>query len=491
MRFECLITTAFAVCVQLVSFQAHAATDDPEFDWAVVYGNYWADGSSIATDSQGNILVAGFFFNSDDLDPGSETAPVSADLMGAYVVKLDSDGNYLWSRSFNDIAAANSTFDWIQSITVDSNDNVIAMGLYEGTVDFNPGPSVASRNALTDGSLFILKLDTNGDFVWVRTTNGQVHYISEAPRSIAVDENDAVLVAYYVGAEARLLKLSAAGAVEWSRSVGGSGANRGIAVATDGANNVYFAGTFAGTADLDPTSGVDLHTSTSAKDMFIVKLSSDGEYLWSGDIGGGELSSIAALPNGSVYVCGETGQGVDLDPGPGIHLAEHSGIMVLKLNAIGDFIWGHGLGSGDPNDIVVRNDGTVYIAGDFSGEIDFNPGAGVASEFGNPPSLFALKLNSNGSYIWHGVVNSSGATALAVDHNESLVFSGWHAVGNADFDMGSGTFNLPLLGAPSVALVKMTQEPRAMPLDFAWVLAGLSVVGVISVARHQKRTTAS
>jgi hypothetical protein len=56
-------------------------------------------------------------------------------------------------------------------------------------------------------------------------------------------------------------------------------------VKTDYLNNVCAAGYFEGTIDFDPGIGVLNLTSSGSRDVFIMKLASDGSFLWAKQIG--------------------------------------------------------------------------------------------------------------------------------------------------------------------------------------------------------------
>ncbi|WP_437640603.1 hypothetical protein [Sorangium sp. So ce854] len=53
----------------------------------------------------------------------------------AFVAKLDAAGSALWA-AYSD----SSTDTWGTSVTMDRSGNVIAVGLFAGTIDFGAGP---------------------------------------------------------------------------------------------------------------------------------------------------------------------------------------------------------------------------------------------------------------------------------------------------------------------------------------------------------------
>src|SRR5262245_47185526 len=95
-------------------------------------------------------------------------------------------------------------------------------------------------------------------------------------------------------------------------NVGGAGDDIGQCIATDAAGNLCVAGTFQGTADMDPGPGQVLLTATpgtgSAFDGFVAKYSAAGSLLWAQRMGGPMddfAFAIAADVAGNTYVAGE------------------------------------------------------------------------------------------------------------------------------------------------------------------------------------------
>ncbi|MBK9320699.1 MAG: hypothetical protein IPM91_19190 [Bacteroidetes bacterium] len=61
-----------------------------------------------------------------------------------------------------------SSPDWAQDIAVDATGNVYTVGLFQGTVDFDPGAAVSNITTYGGSDGFLCKLSTAGNLVWVR-----------------------------------------------------------------------------------------------------------------------------------------------------------------------------------------------------------------------------------------------------------------------------------------------------------------------------------
>ncbi len=72
------------------------------------------------------------------------------------------------------------TFDWVKSFGIlegvsvsrDNSGNVIATGLFQGTVDFDPGPGTYSLSSNGFYDFYIVKLDASGNLIWAKSIGG-------------------------------------------------------------------------------------------------------------------------------------------------------------------------------------------------------------------------------------------------------------------------------------------------------------------------------
>src|SRR5688572_4052969 len=71
--------------------------------------------------------------------------------------------DWIWSKSFGNNYTAG-----VNSFEVDDDMNIYCTGEYEGVVDFDPGPGVFNLTSNDDAN-FILKLDSSGNLVWVKS----------------------------------------------------------------------------------------------------------------------------------------------------------------------------------------------------------------------------------------------------------------------------------------------------------------------------------
>ncbi len=243
------------------------------FLWAKQLGEsmYIADFKelSMAVDSSGNVYRTGGFKGVTDFDPGPGVYYLSSYLgsRDIFIQKLDASGNFLWAKK-----TGYSNEDEGQSIKLDGSGNVYVAGVFQNSVDFDPGPGTFELTAPSGSSMFIEKLDSGGNFLWAKSLDLAAY--SPEP-SLALDE----------------------------------------------AGNIYSTGYFNKTCDMDPGPGVFMVTPVGSYDIFLHKLDSDGNFQWVQTTGGASSSmkgkKIALDASDNIYVEGGLFGTADLDPGPG------------------------------------------------------------------------------------------------------------------------------------------------------------------------------
>ena len=154
----------------------------------------------------------------------------------------------------------------------------------------------------------------------------------------------------------------------WSKSMGSTTNDFAYSIAADNAGNIYTVGTFAGTVDFDPGPGVFNKTATGSHDIYIFKLDASGNFLWANTIGGtnwDEALSVVLDPQGNIYITGDFSDIVDFDPGIGtfnLTAATSSDIFICKIDASGNFIWAKRMGgTGDDSGTAIGLDGMGNI----------------------------------------------------------------------------------------------------------------------------------
>jgi hypothetical protein len=410
-----------------------------------------ARGLGVTSDSLGNVYTIGRWDGTVDFDPGPGVSNLSG-YSGFFIQKLDSSGTFNWVTSVTGIvtgAGAGNPFP--SSISMDVYGNIFITGNFSIIVNFNPNDTNSILDAsLTDQNIFVLKIDNNGNFLWVKEIPGVYGYPNNIGNSLVNDLDGNVYVTgvtqglvdfdpgpdtVYVGLNGSqvvkfVLKLDSVGAFKWATGIYGFSAVVGNAITISNNNELYVTGSFFGTVDFDPDTGTTLLSSTSYNsqyhDLFVEKIDTAGNLIWVKSVGSTLISgtytignAIVTDANSNVFISGYFGgTSIDFNPGPGLDIHNANGqkdVFVQSLDALGNFRWAKTFG-GNYDDVggSIRLDSksNIYVTGSFSDSVDFNPNAGVYNLNCPTRNQFAIKLNpcnpdtsinvvsTCGSYTW-------------------------------------------------------------------------------------------
>ena len=356
-----------------------------------------------------------------------------------------------------------------------------------------------------DLDIYVLKLDSNGDFVWAVAAGDQSP--GDTGYALAVDDIGDVYVtgrfygsfdfdpgpATYAlssvgGADAFVWKLTTDGDFVWARSVGGNHPGSynfdvGNGIAVDDSHNVYISGQFWNTGDFDPGPDVLMlphagpPSEVKSSDAFLVKLDAGGNLAWARGFGGYNGNDMAldvvVNPVGDVYATGFFSNTVDFDPGPRKYELTSLGkedIFFLRLDAAGNFVAARaigGAGSDTSGDLAMDCTGSVYLAGRMSESVEFDPGSDSfdLTSVGDG-DIFVARLDPYGKTLWARNMGGAAAdygTGVAVDSAGNVYVAGEFR-GDADFDPESDGGDLTSVGDLDAFLSKVTQPAPCTPV---------------------------
>jgi hypothetical protein len=269
---------------------------------------------------------------------------------------------------------------------------------------------------------------------------------------------------------------------EWVHAHGSTNSDQGRAVITDNQHNVYLTGTYNGTVDFDPGTGVTNLTSF-VENGFIQKLDANGNLVWvkSFPDGMSTPTSINLDPSGNIILGGYFAGNVPFQTvnGNDTLLSPDSGTnaFVVKMNPSGDFIWVRGFGGSNNDDynngVQTDDQGNIYSTGHFSGLSDFDPGPGteLMNSAGGNMDIFVHKLSASGDFVWVKKIGGGGfddALSVAVRGNTILI-TGWFQ-NTVDFDPSPGSSVLNSQGSSDIYLVCLSTDGH-----FNWAKAFGSV----------------
>lgn len=331
---------------------------DGTIQWQKALGGSNDDyGYSIALTFDGGYIVTGTTWSTNGDVSGNHGD------RDVWVVKLDATGNIQWQKTFG-----GSSWEHARDIELTNDGGYIVVGV----ANSNNGDVTSNHG---QGDVWIVKLDGVGNIEWQKTFGGssfddgysvaQTHdngYILAAVTS----STDGDMVDSHGGMDTFIVKLNSLGAVEWQKTIGGSGDDRpfSLQAVKDNSNEYVFVGSSA-------SANGDVIGNHGYQDYWIVRLDTDGNIVWQNSIGDSgtqyardfyQTTDGGYILNGVTY----TINGLSLDA------SNNDGSWVVKLDSTGNMQWQKILGGtqGDDGSCVIQTPDGGYIVGSETQSFD-------------------------------------------------------------------------------------------------------------------------
>ncbi|MFI5132312.1 MAG: hypothetical protein ACHQFX_20075, partial [Chitinophagales bacterium] len=484
-----LINLFFAAAI-LCAGRALAQPPLPPTQWALHYGGGKVDiPYVIKFTSDGGTIAAGY----TDSRTGDVSPQPSRDYWDLWIVKLDKCGVIQWEKSFG-----GTGYESARDIAQTSDGGYIVLGETNST----DGGVIAGYGGTKD--IWLLKITAAGALQWQKRYGGtgldignHLEITADGGYLIAASSssNDGDITGNHgTGGytDGVLMKLTAAGAVQWSKCFGGSkneelfdfeiingttflaGFTNSVdgdippdqknydvwLLALDGNGNKMFSKIYGGSQNdvaYCMTSGADgsltlagYTTSTDGdvsgakgrQDYWIINLDTRGQLNWQQDLGGtdAEYAKTIITDNDGGYVIGGITYSNDGDITNPLGGGDY---WTIKLSATGDVVWKHNWGGRD-NDHMrfmihdpARNE--YYLAGDSeSDDGDFDNTQGE-TDFG----IIKLKIPEvetkdsavcviNGAFPQDTLRDACGYDSAIITYNPVLLNGPFNNIRKAD-----------------------------------------------------------
>lgn len=290
------------------------------------------------------------------------------------------------------------------------------------TTALEKNPRYLSKKVEKNNSLIkCIELPKTKGQMWMKIYSGTY---ADGCRKIIETNDGGLAIAGYTfsfsdkSSDILLIKTDSLGNLEWSKVYGGTGFEyANDIIQTD--DNGYI------------LTGFTTSNGRNDKDVYIIKVNSSGNYVWSKTYGMDSLdvaTSIYKASDGNYLICGyteSTGAGED-------------DIYVLKINQTGDTLWTKTYGGTrtDNGKAIVETNSSEYVFAGSTGS------PGITS--GNQ-DFYLLKTNSSGDLIWSKNYGTGGN--LPFDWCNDMKKTS----DNGFLMVGESSYNSPL----DILLVKM------------------------------------
>ncbi len=391
--------------VLINSFGACEYSCAQDWEWGKGNTGAFVDGWPIATDPQGNVIVAamteGLAYTPTDF--GSFKIPFSVGLLGnqCIVAKYDSAGNFLWATG------TENGDTHLMGLATDKNGNSFLFGTMNSN-NLQIGSIVLTNSISPAIQYFIAKFDPSGNVVWAKTEG------------------------------------SAPGGPGPAGTVFGTGH-----ITTDDEGNLYVATSFK-----LPAAAVGSHIlanscpACNTSDILLAKYSNAGNLLWATSAGGSgddEAYGVTVTPSGDIYISGifsspsvTFGQSTLINPTGGWNG------YIARFNASGAAVWAAGSGGSGyemadfASTVTADATNNVYLTGWVWDTTISYAGTTIINPYPNNLVAYLVKFNSSNEVSWYktmgcpkggnsmgyGIAISPCAVWLCGSFNNDMVIDG-------------------------------------------------------------------
>jgi len=372
--------------------------------WTRTHGGSSYDrGRSVQQTTDGGYIIAG------------HTYSFGAGYWDVYLLKTDSSGDTLWTRTYG-----GRLDDYGKSVQQTSDGGYIIAGeTYSGAAH----------------DVYLVKTDSRGDTLWTRTYGGW-HY--DLGHSVQQTSDGGYIVAgatksFGAGEyDVYLLKTDSCGDTLWTRTYGGSDNDYGHSVQQTSDGGYIIAGT-------------TMSFGAGGNDFYLLKTDSCGDTIWTRTYGGREwdyANSVQKTSDSGYIIVGWT-----ISFGAG-----SADVYLLRTDSSGDTLWTRTYGGSywdEAHSVQQTSDGGYIIAGETE---SFGAGGG---------DVYLLKTNSSGDTLWtrtYGGTHNDWASSLQQTSDGGYIIAG------STWSFGAGLDDVYLIRAAGDAVGVDDQESeRSLP----------------------------
>jgi hypothetical protein len=470
------------LCAGFVFAFANLFSQANFYQWSKQVGGSNSDGVvSMTSDTSGNTYTLGIVGGPTpvDLDPGPGVFNSPATFINLYLLKLDNMGNFMWAKTWDMPYGVGYS-----SVTLDKTGNIYIGGSAVSVIDFDPGPGVANLSN-NRRAAYVLKLDQQGDFVWVKgfhkpssassswfeprcrdlttDTLGNIYCLLNYTDTIDVNPGTAIQN-YLPGSNSigssTVVKLDASGNFVWAGSSYSGSSNsmydlKCIEVSPSG-SNVFIAGDWWST------------NSSASSELTYAVLNSTGAQTvsrQSSNTGFANVSAMDLASDGNLLIAGQFAGTVNFNS-MGTFNQTTTGsydVYLVKYSPFGSLLWIKTMGGTNADycyGIDSDPDGNAYLTGNFTSTVmDCDPGTGVHNlNLIGGQDAYVMSLDASGTYRWaksFGGSDNENPQRLNMDAGKNIYISGTFD-GYCDFDPDAGTANLGSNGGNDAFVMKLT-----------------------------------
>ncbi|MCC1483319.1 hypothetical protein [Winogradskyella immobilis] len=329
-----------------------------QLQWSRTYGGSSDDrGQDIIQTQDGGYAIIGSSLSNDG------DVSNNAGMEDYWLVKLDASGAVSWQKSFG-FQGNDSGFSVIQT----NDQGYLISGILDVSASGGQGNSSRTSNRHAGGEYWAIRLNASGDMLWSKFFGGS---FTDMPEGIVeTDDNGFIIVggsdSFDIDITNNLgsydfwiIKISDVGDLLWEKSFGGDEIDQARAIVKSGDGNFVIAGDTRSNSN-------DVSNNNGAADLWLIKISPEGELIWERTIGGSSFDVSRSIKrtrdNGFILAGSSRSSDIDVSENKGQNDA-----WVLKVDSNGNLQWERSIGGSNIDfayGIAELNDNTIVVVGD-------------------------------------------------------------------------------------------------------------------------------
>ena len=345
-------------------------------------------------------------------------------------------------------------------------------------------------NKLDDGfDYWLLKFDEENNLQWQKTLGGSgddrgSDIVQTADGGFAIfgfsQSNDGDVTENAGASDFWILKLDASGNISWQKSFGFSGADDGISIIETNDNGYLITGVLDVTASGGLGTSKTFATKHAGGDYWAIKLNATGDKQWSKFYGGTFTDTpndvIQTSDNGYILVGSSDSDDVDISNNKGSY-----DFWAIKISETGTLQWEKSFGGSEIDEasgITNTNDGNYIIVGDTrSNDINVSKNNGAAD-------LWVIKISPLGELIWEKTFGGNSfdvARSITKTQDNGYLISGSSRSSNGDVSNNNGQNDAWILKIDADANLQWQKTIGGTDIDFAFDVIELNDKSIIGV----------
>lgn len=380
--------------------------------WFLNFGGIESDWSgSLAVDKNQNIYLTGTFRGQITI---GDSIYASEQWYDIFVVKLDKNGEIIWSDTFIG-EGGNSTTD----ITIDNNGFIYITGYYNGILNFG---NFQLQGPYARSDLFVAKINSMGDVIWVKSTRSNANNYAN---SLISDGHDHLYITGFMcdsvyfdnqllvsdgPMQAYVSKIDVSnGDFLWA--VGGGGENgwsEGNSITIDKSGDIIIGGWYRDNLYFNNDSVYNGGNDNGPDDTFIAKFNNQGNLKWIKSSAGSfsAANNLSVDEGNNIYLTGVFKGTMKFEEYTFPGILYNNNTYVAKINGNGDFEWLKSFGGNSKGYGISIFNNSVFVTGMYHNYRVFDDDFLQSNGYSD---IFVLKLsNTNNSTIINGadIINS-------------------------------------------------------------------------------------